>query len=60
VTILFNVPLNNQLDAVDPESVEGRALWAHYLSRWTRWNHVRSVATLFSTFLLVLSLVKLE
>lgn len=59
-TILFNVPLNNQLDAVDPESVEGQVLWAHYLSRWTSWNHVRSIATLSSTFLLVLSLVNLE
>lgn len=55
-TMLFNVPLNNQLDAVDPTSEEGRALWIRYLASWTRWNHVRSVATLISTILLALTI----
>ena len=59
-TIVFNVPLNNQLEAVDPESEVGRILWTQYLSKWTRWNHVRSVATLVSTFLLALTIANLE
>jgi len=46
VTILFNVPMNNALAAVKPDSVEGRELWTHYLYRWTIWNHVRTVASL--------------
>jgi uncharacterized membrane protein len=46
VTIAFNVPLNDALAAVKPESTEGAALWAAYLSRWTAWNHVRTLAAL--------------
>ncbi len=60
VTVVFNVPLNNRLDAVDPASAEGQTLWAHYLSRWVRWNHVRSVATLASTLLLAMTLINLQ
>ena len=46
VTILFNVPRNNALAAVDPTSQEGVNLWANYLSSWTAWNHVRTIAAL--------------
>jgi uncharacterized membrane protein len=46
VTIGFNVPLNNALAAVKPDSAEGANLWRHYLVRWTAWNHVRTVAAL--------------
>ena len=46
VTILFNVPRNNALAAVDPASPKGASLWARYLSEWTTWNHVRTVAAL--------------
>lgn len=46
VTIAFNVPLNDALAAVKPESAEGATLWAAYLSRWTAWNHVRTLAAL--------------
>lgn len=43
-TIAFNVPLNRRLDAAAP--AEGAALWARYLRQWTRWNHLRTVASL--------------
>jgi uncharacterized membrane protein len=46
VTILFNVPRNNALAAVDPTSTEGANVWANYLSSWTAWNHVRTIAAL--------------
>ena len=46
VTMLFNVPLNNALAAVKPDSAEGARLWARYLSTWTVWNHVRAGASL--------------
>lgn len=46
VTILFNVPRNNALAAVDPTSSEGAHVWATYLSNWTAWNHVRTIAAL--------------
>jgi uncharacterized membrane protein len=46
VTIGGNVPLNDALAAVDPNSTEGARLWAGYLVDWTRWNHVRTAASL--------------
>ena len=57
VTIAFNVPLNNRLAAVDPESKGGANMWQVYLAKWTRWNHVRSIATIFSTILLILAVL---
>lgn len=46
VTIAFNVPLNDALAVVKPNSPEGAALWANYLKNWTFWNHVRTIASL--------------
>jgi uncharacterized membrane protein len=46
VTMRFNVPRNNALARVAPESAEAAELWAGYLSRWTAWNHVRTSAAL--------------
>ena len=57
VTAAGNVPLNNRLDAADPATAEGRAVWADYLRRWTRLNHVRTVACTLSCVLLVRALV---
>lgn len=53
VTMLFNVPLNTALAAADPASAEGAALWSRYLSTWTAWNHVRTLACLASLALLI-------
>jgi uncharacterized membrane protein len=55
VTMVFNVPMNNALDAVRPDSPEGAALWQDYLSRWTMWNHVRTIAGLGASALLMLA-----
>jgi len=44
VTMFLNVPLNNALAAVRPDTAEAATLWAHYLDRWTMWNTVRTVA----------------
>ncbi|OZE95778.1 MULTISPECIES: anthrone oxygenase family protein [Nocardiaceae] len=44
MTIAINVPLNDSLAAVDPSSSQGAAVWADYLTRWTRWNHARTAA----------------
>ena len=46
VTIVFNVPLNNQLAAVKADSAAAASVWTRYLSDWTAWNHVRTVASL--------------
>lgn len=44
VTMAINVPLNDALAAADPQSPDGLRMWTDYLSRWTRWNHARTVA----------------
>jgi uncharacterized membrane protein len=44
VTLAFNVPLNEALAKVDPHSVDGIKFWTTYLSNWTFWNHIRTVA----------------
>jgi uncharacterized membrane protein len=46
VTMVCNVPLNDALAKVDPESTSGASLWVNYLSNWTIWNQVRTVAAL--------------
>jgi uncharacterized membrane protein len=56
VTMLFNVPRNNALAAVSPESDDGARLWASYLTGWTAWNHVRAIAALLATAAFSLSL----
>jgi len=56
VTMLCNVPRNRALAAVDPESAAGARLWQDYLRSWTRWNHVRAVATLLAIAFLMLAL----
>jgi len=56
VTIVFNVPLNNALAAVEPGSPKGAGLWARYLTRWTRWNHVRTAAPLAAAALFMMAM----
>ena len=58
VTMFGNVPLNNRLEKVDPESVEAREVWALYLKRWVFWNHVRTLAALAGLVFLVLGLMQ--
>jgi uncharacterized membrane protein len=45
VTMVFNVPLNDSLAAVDPSGSGAAPVWAGYLRDWTFWNHVRTVAS---------------
>ncbi|QFT78807.1 DUF1772 domain-containing protein [Erythrobacter sp. THAF29] len=56
VTVIGNVPLNNRLDAVDPASAEGKAMWENYLARWLPFNHIRTLACTAAMVLLVIGL----
>lgn len=56
VTIVANVPLNDRLAAADPESADTARFWRHYVSRWTRWNHVRTAAALAAGAVLTIAL----
>jgi uncharacterized membrane protein len=55
-TMLFNVPLNNALQAVDPASADAATTWARYLREWTTWNHVRTLASTVACALFILAL----
>ncbi|WP_026736197.1 anthrone oxygenase family protein [Fischerella sp. PCC 9605] len=56
VTIVFNVPLNDALAVVKPDSTDGASLWSSFLTNWTVWNHVRTVAALAAAALLTIAL----
>ncbi len=56
VTMFFNVPLNNALATVDPNSTEGANLWSKFLPAWTFWNHIRTIVTLVSAVLFTIAL----
>lgn len=59
VTMAFNVPLNNQLDALDPAGLsvaDALREWRAYLGPWTAWNHVRTVAPLLGSVLILVGL----
>ena len=56
VTIAGNIPLNDALAVVSPNSSEGAILWAKYLTDWTIWNHIRTAAALLAAVLFAISL----
>jgi uncharacterized membrane protein len=56
VTIMFNVPLNDALAIAKPDSTDGANLWAKYLTDWTFWNHVRTVAAIAAAAVFTISL----
>ncbi len=58
VTVVGNVPLNNQLAAVSATDLAAVKLWEHYLHRWTMWNHVRTTAAMVGALLYTLGLMQ--
>ncbi len=58
VTMLGNVPLNDQLTAVSATDPAARDVWEHYLGRWTMWNHVRTAAAMVAALLYTLGLMQ--
>ncbi len=57
VTMAFNVPKNESLAKLDPVSGASAEAWTQYISEWTRWNHVRTAASLASAAFFTLALV---
>ncbi|MFD0682548.1 MULTISPECIES: anthrone oxygenase family protein [unclassified Paenibacillus] len=55
VTLVFNVPLNDALAAVDPISTKGADVWTQYNVSWVAWNHVRTIATVASLISFVMA-----
>jgi uncharacterized membrane protein len=56
ITMLVNVPLNDKLASQDPATVQAAQFWAVYVSQWMKWNHVRTIASLAATTLLILAI----
>jgi uncharacterized membrane protein len=56
VTIARNVPLNDGLATLHPQGAEAAGHWDGYVSRWTAWNHARTVAALAAATLLSVAL----
>jgi uncharacterized membrane protein len=53
LTMAYNVPRNNALDRLDPQSPEADAHWARYTREWTGANHVRAAAGIVASGLLI-------
>ena len=56
ITMVFNVPLNNRLDTVNPvglSAADATREWQVYFSTWTAWNHVRTVTSFVGAALLL-------
>jgi uncharacterized membrane protein len=58
ITIAFNVPRNEALSRVRPESLDAPTFWVRYVAEWTEWNHVRGFAALVAAALLTIALAK--
>lgn len=56
-TMFIEVPQNNALQRVDPDSEAALPVWRRYLIRWTAWNHVRTLACIAACALFVAALV---
>ena len=56
VTIACNVPLNDGLAMLRSQDAGAASRWAEYVTKWTAWNHVRTVAALAAAAVLTTSL----
>ncbi|WP_265445339.1 DUF1772 domain-containing protein [Flexivirga meconopsidis] len=59
LTIAYNVPLNDQLAAVNAHDPSAAQLWHDYLNNWTNANSVRAVLSAIGAALLIAGAVGL-
>ena len=55
VTVFDNVPMNEKLDAIAPAS--GDDYWQHYLRKWTRLNHFRTLCAITASALFAIGIL---
>lgn len=58
VTVIFNVPWNDELAEAEADDPRYEVLWTEYLSKWTVWNHVRTIGAIGSTIFFMIALYK--
>ena len=58
VTIFGNVPLNDKLAVVSAIEPASREVWDDYLDRWTKWNHIRTLAAMVAVLLYAVGLMQ--
>jgi uncharacterized membrane protein len=59
ITMVFNVPLNNHVDTLNPDGLsaaDAAREWQAYLSTWTAWNHVRTATAFIGAALMLVGL----
>jgi uncharacterized membrane protein len=56
LTIVFHIPRNDALAVFDPDSTEAASYWSYYVSAWTAWNHVRTIASIAAAGALTIGL----
>ena len=57
VTMRGNVPLNNALMRITQADALGEATWRSYLTDWTKWNTVRTIACFVAMTLFIVALL---
>lgn len=48
ITAMFNIPLNNSLMTFNPADAASMQQWSEYCTRWTFWNHLRTLTAIAS------------
>jgi len=45
VTVVFNVPMNKRLDAMNHAGPDAESYWRTYVPVWRFWNHIRTISS---------------
>ena len=56
LTIAYHVPRNNALATLQPQRAEATGPWVRYVAEWTRWNHLRTAASLAAAVIFTVGL----
>lgn len=57
VTVMGNVPLNNQLAVVKNNTPDASDIWHQYQKRWTRLNTIRTVCALCGAIIILMGVI---
>lgn len=56
ITMTVNVPMNNTLENLEQSNPASIEYWREYVTRWTTWNHVRTVMSIIATASFIIAL----